>query len=158
MKSRRFMLAPEISEEHCNGSNKGTERARRMSLWVISRHSGMSASCPLYPRKRTCALVGTIELDEAQQNHGVAAQPSRSRLVCVFRRRYSDGVGAVRCHLSDIGGVDAVRHRSHSDDRDDHVSHCKSPAARWWIACLPNACSPLLRWRRLVPAPSCLHC
>ena len=66
-----------------------------MSLWVISRHSGMSVSCPLYPRKRTCALVGTIELDEAQQNHGVAAQPSRSRLVCVFRRRYSDGVGAV---------------------------------------------------------------
>ena len=76
------------------------------------------------------ALVGTIELDEAQQNHGVAAQPSRSRLVCVFRRRCSDGMGAVRCHLSDIGGVDAVRHRSHSDDRDDHRSRIANPRRR----------------------------
>jgi hypothetical protein len=103
-------------------------------------------SCPL-TRKRTCALVGTIELDEAQQNHGVAAQPSRSRLVCVFRRRYSDGVGPVATYLTsvawtqfNIGLILTI---------DDHRSRIATSPARWWIVCPPNACSPLLRWRRL---------
>src|SRR5512144_1593042 len=43
-------------------------------------------------------LPGTTEIDKASQNHGVATQPSRSRLVCVFRRRHSDGVGPLCCH------------------------------------------------------------
>jgi len=57
IRSVELIVQPDAASEgwHSTGSIRETETAdaSRCSLWVISRHWSMSASCPLYPQKRT---------------------------------------------------------------------------------------------------------
>src|SRR5262249_4924676 len=57
MNSRRLIAPPRPGESHRSGSNwevgSGQVGARQCPLWVKSRHRSASASCPLYPQKRT---------------------------------------------------------------------------------------------------------
>jgi hypothetical protein len=61
MKSRRLIACPvRLRTKHRSGSKwhtgSGQNGARRCPLWVKSRHRSTSASCPLYPQKRTSEL------------------------------------------------------------------------------------------------------
>ena len=77
--------------------------AREVSpLWVMSRHRATSASCPLFPSKRTStSAVYTSALcqEETSESHQfvpkISPQPSRTRNVngtCVLQGLYSDRV------------------------------------------------------------------
>ena len=58
MNSRRCIASLARWKEHGAGSNyhAGSVSGNRCPLWVISGHLQCKRACPLYPRKRTCAV------------------------------------------------------------------------------------------------------
>src|SRR5262249_21926156 len=103
MNSRRLIAAPRLQLGNRTGKDQCTERGHRCLLWVKSRHLRRKKSCPLYPRKRTCAVqLGTSALGQKRTSRnrqvgGLVAFENTAGInpsqVCV---RYSRSV--VCCH------------------------------------------------------------
>jgi hypothetical protein len=51
-------LKPKTKDRHGTGRSRSIGRGHRCPLWVKSGHRIRSASCPLYPQKRT--WIGTV--------------------------------------------------------------------------------------------------
>jgi hypothetical protein len=60
MNSRRLIGAPRLKREPSYRQTLVRWKGRTCPLWVKSRHLQRKRSCPLYPRKRTCAVQGPM--------------------------------------------------------------------------------------------------
>src|SRR5262249_32002536 len=126
-------------EHHLNNT-----LAAQCSLWVKSRHSNCNRSCPLYPRKRTCAMQTVMSASGQKQTcaaHGLCPPRAKAEVIsrCVgwqighWRSRYRVNRGGRRGLRLDpdiIGEAKPTAARSAANLSAPKRGVCRRPAIR----------------------------